>query len=411
MRPPSIASAFLALILALCLMAADRADATIYYRSSTTAENGSGSTSVVMTVPSGVAAGDLLVASMDATGTTAFSAPIGWTSLIAGAGTGYYGSAAYRVATAADAAGASYTWTLGSTRKASGGIAAYVGVDTTTIGTPSAAAGTGTSATFNSVTTAVANSRVILVGSAFNGSAALTFTGPAVATSRVNLGTSSAGSQIRAYTGDFLQAVAGATGAKTATIAPSSSWGSVTFAVRPAAGTLAFEVAPDVAALPSVSLNGQAQTVSQPMSDFTVDDTTGSGSGWNVTVAGDASAGKSAVLKQYCPQAGGCGAHPLGYVSGGATLPAGSLKLDTTGASFSGANGTAPTLQCASSCTVDAGSATKVASAASGAGQGPWRTTGFGANSLTLSTATTLRALPANEIYRAELLWTLSSGP
>jgi hypothetical protein len=117
------------------------------------------------------------------------------------------------------------------------------------------------------------------------------------------------------------------------------------------------------------------------------------------------------VLKQYCPQAGGCGSDPLGYVAGGQTLPAGSLRLDSTGASFTGANGTAPTFQCSSGCSVDAGTATKIASAAPGAGLGPWRTTGFGANSLALSTATTLRTLPANEIYRADLLWTLSSGP
>src|SRR4051812_19111892 len=172
MRPPSIASAFLALILALGLLVADRADATIYYRASTTAENGAGSTSLAMTVPSGVAVGDLLVASVNASTVTAFTPPTGWTSLVGGAATGYYGSASYRVATAADVAGASYNWALGATRKASGSIAAYVGVDTTTIGTPAANAGTGTTVTFNSVTTAVANSRVILVGSAFNSTGA-----------------------------------------------------------------------------------------------------------------------------------------------------------------------------------------------------------------------------------------------
>src|SRR3954454_1065547 len=100
------------------------------------------------------------------------------------------------------------------------------------------------------------------------------------------------------------------------------------------------------------------------MSGFAVDDTTASGSGGNVTAAGDGSAGKSAVLKQYCTQAGGCGAHPFGYVSGGQTLPAGSLKLTSTGASFTGANGTAPPSQCAAGCTLDSAAPTKVASAA-----------------------------------------------
>jgi hypothetical protein len=174
---------------------------------------------------------------------------------------------------------------------------------------------------------------------------------------------------------------------------------------------LAFEIAPDAVNLPAVSLNGQAQTTSAQMSDFAVVDTTGSGSGWNVTVAGDGSAGKSAVLKQYCTQAGGCGAHPLGYVACGFTLPAGSLKLNTTGASFTGANGTAPAFQCGSPCSVDAGAATKIASAAAGAGLGPWESSGLSATSLSLSTPSTLRALPANEVYRVDLLWTLNSGP
>ena len=392
-------------------MTAAGADAAIYYRTSTTTENGSGSTTTVLTVPSGVAVGDLMIAAVNASGTSAITPPAGWTQLVAGAGSTYYGTLHYRVATAADAAGASYTWTLGSTRKATGALTSYVGVDTTAIGTPAANANTGTTATFNSVTTAAANSMVVLNGSTFNGTQAVSLTPPGTATTRNNFATSSAGSQMRSYNGDFIQAAAGATGTRTATIAPSSAWGTVMLALKPATGTLAFDVAPDAAAIPSVTLNGQAQTTTAQMSNFAVDDTTGSGSGWNVTVVGDGSAGKSAVFKQYCTQAGGCGSDPLGYVSGGRTLPAASLKLSSTGASFSGANGTAPTLQCSAQCSVDAGAATKIASAAAGAGLGPWQTTGFASNSLALSTATTLRALPANEVYRVDLLWTLNSGP
>jgi hypothetical protein len=411
MRLPSTAFASLAIAVALTLMADSRADAAIYYRTSTTTQNGSGSTTIVMTVPSGVAAGDLLISAVNASGTAAITAPGGWTQLVAGSGGTYYGTLHYRVATAADVSGASYTWTLGSTRKATGAMTSYVGVDTTAIGTPAANAGSGTTATFNSVTTAAANSMVVLNGSAFNGTQAVSLTPPGSATTRNNFATSSAGSQMRSYNGDFIQASAGATGTRTAAIAPSSAWGTVMLALRPGTGSLAFDVAPDAAAMPSVTLNGQAQTTTAQMSNFAVDDTTGSGSGWNVTVVGDGSAGKSAVFKQYCTQAGGCGGDPLGYVSGGQTLPAASLKLSSTGASFSGANGTAPTMQCSSPCSVDAAAATKIASAAAGAGLGPWQTTGFGTSSLSLSTATTLRALPANEVYRVDLLWTLNSGP
>jgi hypothetical protein len=412
MRPPSYASAFLALIVAFSLMAAGRADAAIYYRTGTSAENVSGSTSIAMTVPSGVAVGDLLVADVDAAGTGAITAPAGWTSIFTGAGFTTYSAFHYRVATAADVAGASYTWSLTTSRKAVGRLMAYVGVDTTAIGTPATnGANSGTTITYTGVTTAAANSLVVIGAATLNGSGAESLTPPATTTTRFNIATSGSGSQMRGSNGDFIQAAAGATGNKTGSISPTNAWGTAMVAFKPVAGTLAFDVGPDAAALPAVTLNGQAQTVSAQMSNFAVDDTTGSGSGWNMTVAGDASGGKSAVFKQYCTQAGGCGADPLGYVTGGQTLPAGSLKLSSTGASLTGANGTAPTFQCSSACSVDAAAPTKIASAAAGAGLGPWQTTGFGASSLSLSTATTLRALPANEIYRTDLLWTLSSGP
>jgi WxL domain surface cell wall-binding len=101
-------------------------------------------------------------------------------------------------------------------------------------------------------------------------------------------------------------------------------------------------------------------------------------------------------------------------VSGGATLPANSLTLNSTGASFSaqsGSTGTAPTLQCSSSCNVDSATAVKIASAAINAGMGTWLTAGWGASSLALATPSTLKALSNGEVYRVNLLWTLSTGP
>jgi hypothetical protein len=413
MRSPSTASAFLALVVALLLTAAAPAGAAIYYRTSTSVENAGGSTSIAMTVPSGVAVGDFLVADVDATGTAAITPPAGWNQLISSQGVGSTFSVVHwRLATAADVAGASYTWSLGTSRKAVGRLTSYVGVDTSSIGTPAVAGTTGTTITFTGVTTPVANSLVLLGGTTSVASGTVSLTPPAGTTTRVNLATTGGGAQIRGYNGDFIQATAGATGNKTGTISPSTTWGSAMFWVKPAAGTLAFDVVPDAGTLPGVTLNGQAQTTTSQMSDFAVDDTTGSSSGWNVTSAGDGTGGKSAVLKQYCTQAGGCASHPFGYVTGGQTLPAGSLKLTSTGASFTGANGTAPAFQCSAGCTLDSAAPTKVAAAAAGgAGLGPWQTTGLSATSLSLSTATTLRALPANEVYRADLLWTLSSGP
>jgi hypothetical protein len=179
-------------------------------------------------------------------------------------------------------------------------------------------------------------------------------------------------------------------------------------------GSLSFSATPAMPTLTAITLNGQAQTTNTTMTNFTVQDATGSGSGWNVTVNGNSNAGKSAVFKQYCPNAT-CGTDSgPGYITGGQTLAANSLTLSSTGASFSsqnGSTGTAPTLQCASACNVDSASAVKIASAAANAGMGTWATTGWSGTSLALSTPTTLKTLQTGEVYRVDLVWTLNSGP
>jgi hypothetical protein len=179
------------------------------------------------------------------------------------------------------------------------------------------------------------------------------------------------------------------------------------------AGALTFSTVPAMPTLTNVTLKGEAQTTNTTMTNFGVADATGSGSGWNVTVAGQSGVKKSAVLAQYCPKAT-CGSDAEGYVASGATLPAASLTLSSTGASFaaqSGTTGTAPTLQCGAGCAVDSGSAVKIASAAKEAGMGTYLTTAWSGTSLALSTPSTLKALANEEVYRVNLLWTLSTGP
>ncbi len=180
------------------------------------------------------------------------------------------------------------------------------------------------------------------------------------------------------------------------------------------AGSLAFSTTPAMPTLTGITLNGQAQTTNTSMTNFGVDDATGSGSGWNVTVNGNSTGGKSAVFKQYCPNAT-CGPDSgPAYVTGGLTLSANSLTLGSTGATFSGQNGTtgtAPTLQCATACNVDSAAAVKIASGASGAGMGTWATSGWSGTSLALSTPSSLKTLQTGEVYRVDLVWTLNSGP
>jgi WxL domain surface cell wall-binding len=208
---------------------------------------------------------------------------------------------------------------------------------------------------------------------------------------------------------------AAATVAITAVLAPASALAATDqtqFSVT--GGSLSFSAAPALPTLTAITLNGSAQTTNTTMTNFTVLDATGSGAGWNVTVNGNAAGGKSAVFKQYCPSAT-CGSDSgPGYVSGGQTLAANSLTLSSTGATFTGQNGTtgtAPALQCSSACNVDSASAVKIASAAAGTGMGTWATTGWGGSSLALSTPSTLKTLQSGEVYRVDLVWTINSGP
>jgi hypothetical protein len=176
------------------------------------------------------------------------------------------------------------------------------------------------------------------------------------------------------------------------------------------ATTVAFTTAPKLPALSGVTLNGQTQTTFSLWSNAMKVTSSGTNNGWNLTVNGNASAGKSAVFKQYCPSAT-CGTDTgPGYVGGGFTLPADSLTLNTSGASWTSA-APRPAYQCSSSpfCKIDHATATKVVSASASVALGTW--TGSGTSVLTLATPASLRKLQTGEVYRVDVVWTLSSGP
>ena len=400
----------------LGLVAPAHAAATIYFRSVSTAATASGST-LSISAPANLAVGDLMILDVDASGTTTFNPPTTpgtWTSIFNGNTYGGDSIIEYRVATAADV-GATYSISLGATRAAEGRIVAYTGVSTT--GSVETDAITGNTAagtlTYSSVTTTAANSMVVLLAGAAPATGTPTISTPAGTTVRASVSSGSSPA-IVGNNYDFVQATAGATPTKTSTVTPNSAWGTAAIALKPATtGTLQFAVAPGALALPTLTLNGQAQTLTAAMPSFAVDDTTGSGSGWHVTVNGATGTGVSPVFAEYCPVAT-CGSHTgVGYVTGGFTLPASSLTLNTTGASWTttGGSGSAPTGSCASGCAMDTSSATSIASAASGAGLGPWQFSGFGASSLSLAAPTTVRSLQANEVYHLDLVFTLVSGP
>ena len=175
---------------------------------------------------------------------------------------------------------------------------------------------------------------------------------------------------------------------------------------------LRFVTPPALPALPALTLNGRSQSPTTTMTPFSVEDLRLTKSGWNITAQAQSGTGKSAVFAQYCAKAK-CGSEAEGYVAGGAMLPASSLTLNSSGASLSGGLGTAPELQCATGCALDSPAPVKIVSQGTGllSGEGIWTTSGFSASSLTLAAPTTLRALPNEEIYRVNVLWTLSTGP
>jgi len=178
------------------------------------------------------------------------------------------------------------------------------------------------------------------------------------------------------------------------------------------AGSLAFGISPDVPNLPALTLNGQVQTLNAQMNSYSVSDGTGAGAGWNVTVNGDSAGGKSAVFKQYCPNAT-CGTDSgPAYITGGRTLAASSLTLNSTSATWTGNSGTLPSHLCNASCFMDTTTAVKIASATTSVSLGTWSTTGYSATSQAVSIPTTTRFLSqAGEIYRIDLVFTLNSGP
>jgi hypothetical protein len=422
-KPQAVARAASAIALAaiLCCTLPSPAHAAIGVRAASPAQTtAAGAASIAVSVPAGTAAGDVMIASINTgPGIVTLTPPAGWTAITnttppwsATAKSLTY----YRVATAAEPA--SYSWSFGAAVGAAGDIVSYTGVDDTNPVGPSATASSGGavgSMATPTVTTTAANSWVI-ADAAWRrnaGAGAPTITKDAATTQRSAAVTTAGPQWVGVMTTDVAQAAAGLSTARTFTSSATAQWVTQTIALKPSSGTLSFSTAPDLPNLAGLTLTGASQTVNATMANFAIDEESATKSGWNVTVNGNSGVGKSAVFARYCPNAGGCGADALGYPGGGASLAASSMSLNSTGASATGGLGNAPTFQCGSSCAVDvaSGSPTKVLSAAAGQGFATWTTSGFGATSVALSAPTTVRALPASEVYRIDLLWTLGTGP
>src|ERR687891_434790 len=184
-------------------------DPAVTYRDAQTATT-AGATSLVINVPAGVQANDLLVAHIARTGNAAISTPSGWT-VAGGTNNGNFirQETYYRVASGSEPA--SYTWTWTGSQPAAGGMSAYYGVKGSSpldvVGTADTANNT-TTVTAPSLTTTVNDALVLAFFASNSNSTYSTATGM---TERHEVGT--AGMSIG--TDDMSQATAGATGAKT----------------------------------------------------------------------------------------------------------------------------------------------------------------------------------------------------
>lgn len=150
---------------------------------------------------------------------------------------------------------------------------------------------------------------------------------------------------------------------------------------------------PVVANFTGVTLNGAAQTTTAAVGAFSVNDATGTGSGWNVTV-------QASQLAQYDST---LNAGAGGYVTGGRTLALNSLSLPASTVASPNTTSPDPSIT-AGPYLIDSASAVKVASAAANEGMGEYD---FSAATLTLSLPASVYA--AN--YRSDVTLSVVTGP
>jgi hypothetical protein len=270
-----------ALCLGLFLLTPGTALAAIAFVGQASAKtvNG-GATSLAIAKPTGVASGQVEIATISLQGTATITPPSGWTQIRSSqVGSSLTQASYWHIAGASEG---TTTWSFSASSIAAGGIIAYSGVDTVSI-VDAAASNTGTSGTavaVPSVTTTYAGDLVLGVGSLNNQG---TLTADAGTTSRytVKVGVAN-GPDLLAE--DVTQASAGATATQSVTdSASATAWiGQViTLKAASAAGVLSVSSS----ATPSFSgnLDSGDQTATYTVPLVTIASVSPA-SGWNETV-------------------------------------------------------------------------------------------------------------------------------
>jgi fibronectin type 3 domain-containing protein len=206
---------------------------TITFRSAATATN-TPSTSLVIPKPASVVAGDVLLATVDVQGAPAVSAPAGWTLVRTDSSTATTPSVGQttfvHVVGASEPASYTFTWT--GSLGAAGAILAYSGVDTTSpIDVHSGAVANAAAVTAPSVTTTGAGRMLVAL---FGVSPERTITGPAGMTQRHSVVNGAVpGQKASSLSAEVVQAAAGASGGRTATLSSAGRAVGQLVALRP----------------------------------------------------------------------------------------------------------------------------------------------------------------------------------
>ena len=205
--------------------------AQITFVSSNEATSSGKSTSITVTRPTGLVAGDLMLALVVQNKTNqTISAATGWTLVHNSDDTREPKTVIFR-RTAAGSEAANYSFTSTDNEAIAAGVVAYRNVDTTAPvnATAMQANGSASSATAPSVTTTAANT--MLVG--MWGAPGASFTKPAGTTESVNLATGSGSNAISALATHETRAAIGATGTRVATLSGSQTSNGALIALRP----------------------------------------------------------------------------------------------------------------------------------------------------------------------------------
>src|SRR6266511_2131571 len=261
-------------------------------------------TSSPLVRPASVNTGDLMVAQVTVRNNDVINPPAGWTAI---GNRRIQGGALeqalfYRIATAADTVGTTYSWAWTNNADASAAILAYSGVDATNPfdGTPTDNSGNSGTASATGLTT-TQNGDMVIAFYGAQGNVTAVQSGSESVTQEYTVISGSGPSRARSTGADGTQASPGATGSKTATVTAAANWVAHLAALMPAlsadgSGTLTTPTT-DVSASQTgrtldftytAATNGMMDgtvTLVVP-SDWSAPSTTGSSAGYSTSSAG-----------------------------------------------------------------------------------------------------------------------------